>query len=230
MELKREESLDISIVMPCLNEQNTIANCIARAKGYINSRNLKGEIIVVDNGSDDNSADIARLSGAKVIFEEKKGYGNALICGLSNSGGRVVIFGDSDMTYDFSALDPFYFPLSDGECDVMIGDRLNSLMESGAMPVLHRIGVPFLSFCGRIRYKVRVHDFHCGLRGLTRRALEIINPKTGGMEFATEMIAEAARNKLRIDQTQIKLSRPLVGRESKLNTFSDGMRHLKYIV
>jgi len=165
-----------------------------------------------------------------VICEPRRGYGRALRTGLEKAQRFIIIFGDSDGTYDFSALDSFYAPLCNGTADLVIGDRLNSLMEPEAMPWSHRWGVPFLSWCGRVKFGVPVHDFHCGLRGIRREAVERMSLRTDGMEFATEMIAEAARKKMRIPETPIKLSRPKYVRKEKLRTVRDGLRHLWFIL
>ena len=222
--------LDLTILMPCLNEEENIGFCIDQAKEYIEKQGVNAEILIIDNGSTDRSAEIAIHAGARVISEPHRGYGRALRTGLENARGTVVIFGDCDGTYDFSTLDPFYELLRNGTSDIVIGDRLNPLMEPGAMPWSHRWGVPFLSWCGRVKFGVPVHDFHCGLRGIRREAVERMSLRTDGMEFATEMIAEAARKKLRIAETPIKLSRPKFARKEKLRTVRDGVRHLWFIL
>ena len=221
---------DLSVVMPCLNEEANLAFCIRQAQAYLAEQGLSGEILVVDNGSTDRSAAIAEECGAAVIPEPRRGYGRALRTGLERSAGAVIVFGDCDSTYDFRYLDPLYRPLAEGKADMMIGDRFAGLMEKDAMPLLHRLGVPFLSLCGRLRWHVRVHDFHCGIRGLTRPALEKLELGTDGMEFATELIAEAARKGLRIGQVPVPLRKSRYERKPKLRTFRDGFRHLRYIL
>ena len=221
---------DLSVVMPCLNEEANLAFCIQEAQAYFACRGLSGEILVVDNGSTDRSAAIAADWGAVVVPEHRRGYGRALRTGLARSTGKVIIMGDCDSTYDFLHLDPLYLPLAEGAADMMIGDRFGGQTESGAMPFLHRLGVPFLSLCGRLRWHVRVRDFHCGIRGLTRFALEQLELHTDGMEFATEQIAEAARKGFRIGETPVPLRRSRAERKPKLRTFRDGFRHLKYIL
>ncbi len=220
--------LDLSIVMPCLNEARTIAACIEEAKSFIDAAGLKGEIIVVDNDSVDDSARIAREMGARVIFEQKAGYGNALRAGLMTAKGRVIIMGDCDLTYDFSKLDKMYELLQKN--DVVIGNRFMGGIEKGAMPLSHHVGVRGLSLVGRMRYGTDVKDFHCGLRGIRNDVLCRVKYKTAGMEFATEMIAEAVRNNLTIAQTPVVLRKSVKGRQSKLNTIRDGFRHLNYII
>ena len=220
--------IDLSIVMPCLNEARTIGACIEEAKGFIKSAGLNAEIIVVDNNSTDDSAKIAKEMGVRVIFEKKPGYGNALRAGLAKAKGKVIIMGDCDLTYDFSNLHEMYDLLQKN--DVVIGDRFKGGIERGAMPLSHHVGVRGLSLMGRMRYGTDVKDFHCGLRGIRSDALGKVNYRTTGMEFATEMIAEAVRNDLVIAQTPVALRNSVKGRRPKLNTIRDGFRHLNYII
>ena len=229
MKFSKKATLDISIVMPCLNERSTVGICIEEARGYIRSRRLNGEIIVADNGSTDGSADIARSHGASVIYVPKRGYGRALRAGISQTRGRIIIFADCDTTYDLSDLDKFFFPLASQKCDVMIGDRFAGKLQRGAMPLLHYFGVKFLSACGRAAFGSDVRDFHCGIRGITRKAAEKMRLRTAGMEFATEFIAEASERGLQISQCPALLRKCRYDRRSKLRTFPDGMRHLRFI-
>ncbi len=221
---------DLSVVMPCLNEEANLAFCVRQAQAYLAERGLNGEILVVDNGSTDRSAAIAASCGAVVVSEPRRGYGRALRTGLERSSGDVIILGDCDSTYDFRRLDPLYRPLAEGRADMMIGNRFAGQMERGAMPLLHRLGVPLLSLCGRLRWHVRIRDFHCGLRGLSHSALERLELRTDGMEFATELIAEAARKSLRIGEVPVPLRKSRYARKPKLRTFRDGFRHLRYIL
>jgi glycosyltransferase involved in cell wall biosynthesis len=230
MRLVRPLSKDISIVMPCLNEIKTVGECVDVAYKYIKDHNLNGEVIVVDNGSTDGSGAEAKAHGATVIRENRKGYGSAIRKGLKYSAGAVVVIGDCDTTYDFSDLDGFYYGIADSGYDMVIGNRFARKMEKGAMPVTHNIGVRFLSLAGRIAFKTDVYDFHCGLRSISRKALEQVRYGTIGMEFATEMIAEAARHNLTIHQIPIDLKTCRYERRSKLNAVRDGIRHLTYII
>ncbi len=229
MKLVNEKELELSVIMPCLNEENAVGSCIDEAKRFISTHNIKAEIIIADNGSTDSSAQKAAEHGAVVVSETRRGYGRAIRTGIGNSRGEIIIFGDCDTTYDFLHLESFYFPLERGEYDIMIGDRFSGGIEKGAMPFLHKLGVPFLSWCGRRKFHTDVRDFHCGLRALTREAAEKIDLCTEGMEFATEFIAKAVTAGLRIGQTPTVLRCAGCKRRSKLHTFSDGMRHLKYI-
>ena len=230
MKLARPQSKDISIVMPCLNEIKTVGECVDIAYKYIKDHNLNGEVIVVDNGSTDGSGEEAKAHGALVIKENRKGYGSAIRKGLKYSSGAVVVIGDCDTTYDFSALDGFYYGIANKGYDMVMGNRFTHKMEEGAMPLTHNLGVKFLSLCGRLAFDTNVYDFHSGLRSISRAALEKVKYGTIGMEFATEMIAEASRLGLKIDQTPVDLKACRYERKSKLHTIRDGMRHLTYII
>ena len=221
---------DIPILMPCLNEEANIAYCVEQAQKYLSSRNLSGEILVVDNDSTDRSAEIASAHGATVIKEHRRGYGRALRTVLAAANGEVIIFGDCDSTYDFANLDPLYQPLAKNKVDFMTGDRFSGQMEDGAMSWSHKLGVPFLSWCGRVKFGVKIHDWHCGIRGIRKDALERLTLKTDGMEFATEMIAEASRKDLRIGEVSVPLKRARGERKEKLRTIRNGLRHLWYII
>ena len=231
MNRKDMEGIALSVVMPCLNEALTVGICVEDALLFLRENRIMGEVLVVDNGSTDSSAAIARRHGARVVTERRRGYGRALRTGISASRGRVIVMGDCDTTYDFRHMERLVFPLLEDRYDVMIGNRFAGEMEPGAMPWLHRLGVPLLSACGRRRWKTDVRDFHCGLRGLTRRAAERMELETEGMEFATELIAEAARKDMRIGQTSVPLRRCAApGRQPKLRTCPDGLRHFRYIL
>ncbi len=230
MRMLEKEGLDLSVIMPCLNEEKTVGICIDEAKSFMNRYQIKGEVLVVDNASEDDSVVAAKKQGARVIREKKKGYGNAIRAGMQASCGKILIIGDCDTTYDFLRLENMYRPLAEGKCDMIIGNRYAGGMEKGSMPRSHRLGVRFLSFCGRIRFHTDVYDFHCGLRGISRSAAEKMTLQTEGMEFATEMIAEAVEKQLRIQQIPVKLKKCNYERKSKLRTVLDGIRHLKYIL
>lgn len=222
--------MDLTILMPCLNEENNIGLCIDDAWAYIASHNLLGEVLIVDNNSTDKSASIAIAHNARVISEKNYGYGCALRAGLNNARGDVIIFGDCDSTYSFLDLDPLFIPLSENQYDFITGNRFAGLMEYGAMSLSHRLGVPFLSLCSRIKFQVPVNDWHCGLRGIRREMLLKCNFYSTGMEFATEMIAVAARVGLRIGEVPVPLRKCQGLRKEKLRTIRDGFRHLWYII
>lgn len=230
MDDKNTEKKELTILMPCLNEEENIAFSIDQAQQYLSSSGLSGEVLVVDNGSTDRSAVLAADHGTRVISEPRRGYGRALRTGLAAALGEVIIFGDCDSTYDFLNLDPLYLPLAENKLDFITGDRFAGQMEQGAMRRSHRLGVPFLSWCGRLKFGVKIHDWHCGIRGIRKDALQKLELKTDGMEFATEMIAEASRKGLRIGEVSVPLKAAENEREEKLRTIRDGFRHLWYII
>ena len=224
------KALELTILMPCLNEETTVGICVKEAFCFIHDHGIQGEVLVADNGSTDQSVHIAKKSGARVIQVKTPGYGCALRAGIRASRGKVIIMGDSDTTYDFSDIDDMYQLLIGGHCDIVIGDRIDGNIRPGAMPLSHKIGVRALSAIGRLRYGVSIRDFHCGLRGLTKEAADKMQFQTTGMEFATEMIAEAKRKGLRMREVPVVLNKSIIGRKSKLRTVRDGFRHLSYIL
>ncbi|MBQ7955411.1 MAG: glycosyltransferase family 2 protein [Lachnospiraceae bacterium] len=230
MQIPEKESLELSIIMPCLNEENTVGLCVDEAGEFIRKYCIHGEILVVDNASADASAEIARKHGARVITEEKRGYGNAIRAGIAGSKGRVLIIGDCDTTYDFLHLEEIYQPLAEEKCQMVMGNRYAGGIEAGGMSWSHRWGVRFLSLCARMRFHMEVYDFHCGLRGILRSAAEQLEFRTEGMEFATEMIAKAGKSNFCILQVPVVLRKCKQERKSKLRTIRDGLRHLGYIL
>jgi glycosyltransferase involved in cell wall biosynthesis len=218
----------VSIIMPCLNEEDTVAVCVRKAVRWLSGNGVDGEVIVVDNGSSDSSAERAAQAGARVVHEPIRGYGSALIRGLSEARGEFLIMGDCDDTYDFSNLDEFLSPLHQGY-DLVIGDRYSGGIRPGAMTWSHRyIGTPIITLLLRVMAAVRVGDSQCGLRALTRSALERLGLRCLGMEFASEMILKASRQGLRIAEVPI----PYYARasESKLSTMRDGWRHVRFLL
>lgn len=230
MELGEKQSVDITVVMPCLNEEYTVGICVQEAFAFMVDHHILGEVLVVDNGSEDDSAAAAEKAGAKVLRQPKRGYGSAVRTGIENSRGSVIIIGDCDTTYDFLHLEEMYRMLSADEGDMVIGNRFAGGMEPGSMPWSHKWGVRFLSWVGRATLHTDIYDFHCGLRGLTRSAAEMLELQTDGMEFATEMIAQAVRTGLSIAQTPVVLRKCSYQRKSKLRTIRDGLRHLLYML
>lgn len=215
--------------MPCLNEEETLADCIATADKFINESGICAEILVADNLSTDNSADIAKKHGARVVTVAEKGYGNALRGGIAAAEGKYIIMGDCDGSYDFENSASLLKSLREG-AQMVVGNRFAG-MQKGAMPFLHRyMGVPFLSMLGRRRFRCQVYDFHCGLRGINKADFDKLNLKCSGMEFATEMIAKASRAGYKI--TQVPVSYRPDGRSGKshLRPLRDGMRHIIYIM
>ncbi len=220
---------EFTILMPCLNEADTLPLCIQEIQDYLISASLSAEILIADNGSTDDSPALAKALGARVINVSEKGYGNALLAGISAAKGRYIIMGDCDYSYDFSMLSPFVDALHDG-CDLIIGNRFSCSMEPHAMPFLHRyFGVPFLSALARYRFHTTVHDFHCGLRGFPSDKIRALHLHCPGMEFATEMIAGFARTDSRIKEVPIHFRCDRRNGSSHLRTIRDGFRHLHYI-
>ncbi|MCR5301563.1 MAG: glycosyltransferase family 2 protein [Lachnospiraceae bacterium] len=215
----------ISIIMPCLDEENTVGPCVDEAYDFLSENQLNGEVIVVDNCSSDDSAKVALDHGAQLIEEGKRGYGHAIRSGLDEAAGQIIVIVDCDMTYDMYDINSIIKLIEDGY-DMVIGDRFSGIIEKGAMPYINRIGAMILSKIGRIRFKTDVNDFHCGIRGVRREALEKLDLNCGGMEFATEMIAKASMLGLRIAQTPVKLRKCALDRRSKLRIVRDGLRHL----
>lgn len=221
---------ELTILMPCLNEEKTLAFCIGEAKKYISESGISAEILIADNGSTDRSPEIARECGARVVSVAEKGYGNALIGGINAAEGRYIIMGDCDKSYDFYHLDGFVAKLREGYGLVM-GNRFRGGIEKGAMPFSHRyLGVPVLSLLGRLRFKTKVGDFHCGLRGFDREKALALGLSCGGMEFATEIIGKFSLSGEKIAEIPTPLRKDGRNGHSHLNTIRDGWRHLKYIL
>lgn len=227
---KNSEELELSIVMPCLNEEETIGICIKKAKKFLEKTKILGEVLVVDNGSTDRSVEISKSMGVRVVKEENKGYGSALIKGTQSAKGKYVIMGDSDDSYNFEELDDFISKLNEGY-DLVIGNRFSGKIEKGAMSFSHQyIGNPILSGIARKLYKTTIGDFHCGLRGYLRKSILDLNLRQPGMEYASEMIVEALKHNLKITEIPITLYKDGRTKRSHLRTIRDGMRHLIYLI
>lgn len=225
-----EDQLELSIVMPCLNEAETIATCVEKGMGFLEREGIAGEVVVADNGSTDGSQNIASRLGARVIDVPTRGYGAALIAGIFAARGRFVIVGDADDSYDFNALEPFLKKLRDG-ADLVMGNRFRGGIEPGAMPPLHRyLGNPVLSFIGRLFFNIDLGDFHCGLRGFSRDAILRLKLRTTGMEFASEMVVRAALAGLKLAEVPTTLSKDGRSRQPHLRTWRDGWRHLRFLL
>ncbi len=223
-------SCELSIVMPCLNESETLERCIQKARAFLEINNISGEVVVADNGSRDGSQEIARQAGARVVDVPQRGYGSALLGGITNAQGDYVIMGDADDSYDFTALMPFLEKLREG-FELVMGDRFAGGIKPGAMPFLHRyLGNPVLSFLGRLFFNTKIRDFHCGLRGLQRDAILRLDLHTTGMEFASEMIVKASMCGLKITQVPTILYPDGRSRPPHLRTWSDGWRHLRFLL
>jgi hypothetical protein len=221
---------ELTILMPCLNEAETLAACIVKARGYLDRSGVAGEIVIADNGSTDGSQAIAEGLGARVVPVPRRGYGAALIAGIEAAEGRYVIMGDSDDSYDFSRLDGFVAALRGG-ADLVMGNRFKGGIAKGAMPPLHRyLGNPVLSTIGRVLYRTPVGDFHCGLRGFSRASVLKLGLSSPGMEFASEMVIKASLAGLRIEEVPTTLSPDGRSRPPHLRSFPDGWRHLKLLL
>jgi hypothetical protein len=226
----RPRALELTILMPCLNEAETVATCVAKAVGFLKRSGVQGEVVIADNGSTDGSQALAEAAGARVVGVLDRGYGAALMGGVCAARGRFVIMGDADDSYDFENLDQMLQTLRDG-ADLVMGNRFQGGVAPGAMPFLHRyLGNPVLSFIGRLFFKAPVGDFHCGLRGFSREAILALGLKSSGMEFASEMVVKAALNGLRIAETPTTLKRDGRTRAPHLNTWRDGWRHLRFLL
>lgn len=225
-----KEEIELTILMPCLNEEATIAHCIEKAYESINKNKVSAEVLIVDNGSTDRSIAIAKMLGARVISVEEKGYGAALQAGIKNAKGKYIIMGDSDCSYDFGELTLFIEKLRGGY-DLVMGNRFKGGIKKGAMPFLHRyLGNPVLSFIGRLFFRSSIGDFHCGLRGFNRQSILDIGLNTKGMEFASEMVVKASLNKLKITEVPTVLYPDGRKRPSHLRTWHDGWRHLRFLL
>jgi hypothetical protein len=222
------ETVDVSVVIPCLNESETIATCVIKARRSMERAGLHGEVVVADNGSLDGSPEIAATAGARVVHETRRGYGSAYLAGFAAARGRYIVMGDGDDTYDFDEVDRFVAPLQEG-ADMVMGSRLRGTIHKGAMPRLHRyVGNPVLTGILNLFYGSRVSDAHCGMRAFKRDALRSLDLRTSGMEFASEMVIRASKAGLVIDEIPVEYH-PRRG-ESKLSTWSDGWRHLRFLL
>jgi Glycosyl transferase family 2 len=225
-----ETGLELSIVIPCLNEAETIGTCVVKAVGFLRRHCIRGEVVVADNGSTDDSRAIVRGLGGRVVEVPVRGYGAALRAGTAAARGRYVIIGDADDSYDFSDLMPFLASLRAGN-ELVVGNRFKGGIKPGAMPALHKyLGNPVLSFIGRLLFRVGLGDFHCGLRGFAREAILGLDLHTTGMEFASEMIVCASLAGLSIAEVPTILSKDGRSRPPHLRTWRDGWRHLRFLL
>lgn len=221
--------VEVSVVMPCLDEAEGVGICVQKARESLAEIGIAGEVVVVDNGSTDGSPEIAAAAGARVVHERRRGYGAAYKRGFQEAHGRYLVMGDADDTYDFSDLRPFLDPLIAGEVDMVIGDRFKGGMNPDAMSWSHRyVGNPILSGMLRLLFRTRVGDSHCGMRSFTRQAYKRMRLRTSGMEFASELVVNALRERLRIREIAIDY-RPRIG-DSKLSGFSDAWRHVRFML
>jgi glycosyltransferase involved in cell wall biosynthesis len=223
-------SLELTILMPCLDEAETVATCVRKARGFLERGGIAGEVLVADNGSSDGSPELARAAGARVVPVSQKGYGSALLGGIRAARGKFVIMADADDSYDFSQLDLFLDGLR-AHNEMVIGHRFRGGIRPGAMPALHRyLGNPLLSFAGRLFFSSHIGDFHCGLRGVDRAAVLKLGLNSPGMEFASEMIVKATLAGWRIAEVPTTLSPAGRSRPPHLRSWRDGWRHLRFLL
>jgi hypothetical protein len=222
--------MELTVVMPCLNEAETVAACVTKAVRFIEEHGIDGEVVVADNGSTDGSQRLAAQAGARVVPVAEKGYGNALMGGIVAARGEYVIMGDSDDSYDFTSLMPFLDKLREGY-DLVMGNRFKGGIEPGAMPPLHRyLGNPVLSFLGRLFFPSDIGDFHCGLRGFRRASALALNLQATGMEFASEMVVKATLWNQKITEVPTTLARDGRSHPPHLRSWRDGWRHLRFLL
>jgi glycosyltransferase involved in cell wall biosynthesis len=227
---KPATAVEVSIVMPCLNEVETLATCIRKAQEAITKNHLAAEIIVADNGSTDGSQAVARELGVRVIEVKRKGYGSALIGGIDAAGGELVVMGDADDSYDFRAIGPLIEKLRQGY-DLVMGNRFTGGIQEGAMVWSHRwLGNPALTFISRVFFQTPVGDMHCGLRGFRKDAYDRLRLRATGMEFASEMVIKASMRRMKIAEVPVTLSPDGRSRPPHLRTWRDGWRHLRFML
>jgi hypothetical protein len=223
-------TVELTILMPCLNEAATVGRCVGKARGFLQGSGIAGEVLVADNGSSDGSRELAAQAGARVIEVPRRGYGAVLAAGIAAARGRYVIMGDADDSYDFTRLEAFVEKLRQGHPLVM-GNRFRGGIRPGAMPLLHRyLGNPVLSFIGRLLFRSPVGDFHCGLRGFDRAAVGALDLRTAGMEFASELVVKAALAGWNIAEVPVVLHPDGRGRPPHLRSWRDGWRHLRFLL
>lgn len=224
------QSLELTILMPCLNEAETLAVCIEKAQGFLKRAGIAGEVLIADNGSTDGSQEIATRLGARVVSIPRRGYGAALIGGIEAALGRYTIFGDADDSYDFERLDAFVERLRNGH-DIVMGNRFRGGIAPGAMPFLHKfLGNPVLSAIGKLFFRIKVGDFHCGLRGFNTARIRELNLNATGMEFASEFVVRAALADYDMVEVPTTLKPDGRSRPPHLRTWRDGWRHLRFLL
>jgi hypothetical protein len=227
---REPDGIELTILMPCLDERETVARCVRKARGFLERSGIAGEVLVADNGSSDGSPAVASEAGARVVLERRRGYGNALRTGIREARGRYIIMGDADDSYDFTALEAFVARLRDG-AELVMGNRFLGGIAPNAMPALHRyFGNPALTGIGRLFFRSPVGDFHCGLRAFSRDAVLRLGLATEGMEFASEMVVRATVEGLRIEEVPAGLSPDGRSRPPHLRSWRDGWRHLRFLL
>lgn len=228
MALMNESKHFVSVVMPCLNEEKTVGDCVKKAREAFKKTKIKGEVIVCDNGSTDSSVKLAKRAGAMIVLENRKGYGSAYLAGIKTSRGKWIVIGDSDGTYDFGEISKLINPLNKGN-DLVVGSRLRGRIKKGSMPLLNRyLGTPSLNFFLRLFYQIKISDSQSGMRAFTKEAFNRLKLKTLGMEFASEMLVRASLEGLKI--TEVPINYFPRQAPSKLSPFRDAWRHLRFML
>ncbi len=224
------DDVELTVVMPCLNERLTLASCIQRALETLNAHGIKGEVVIGDNGSTDGSQEIARSLGARVIDVRERGYGAALLGAIAAARGTYVLMGDSDASYDFGEIPVFLAKLREGY-DLVMGNRFKGGIKPGAMPWKNRyIGNPVLSGIGRLFFRIPIRDFHCGIRAFKKSSIDAIDLRATGMEFASEMVVKAQLHRLKLAEVPATLSPDGRDRPPHLRPWRDGWRHLRFLL
>jgi glycosyltransferase involved in cell wall biosynthesis len=222
--------MELTVLMPCLNEAETLVDCIKKAKDFLHRENIHGEVLISDNGSTDGSATLAEKHGARVVYSFEKGYGSALLTGINAAQGKYIIMGDADGSYDFLNLGGFVEKLRN-DYDLVMGNRFKGGIKPGAMPFLNKyLGNPVLSFTGRLFFKCQVKDFHCGLRGFRKESIQALELQAMGMEFASEMVVKAVLKSFKITEIPTILSPDGRSRPPHLRRWRDGWRHLRFLL
>jgi glycosyltransferase involved in cell wall biosynthesis len=223
-------SVEVSVVLPCLNERETVGTCVSNAIDALQAAGLSGEVIVADNGSTDGSVEIAQSAGARVVYVKQRGYGNALRGGIQTARGSYVVMGDSDNSYDLRHIPRFIERLKNG-ADLAMGDRFRGGIRKGAMPFLHRyLGNPVLTALGRVFFHSPCHDFHCGLRAFRKESYDRMDIRSTGMEFASEMVVKASLLRMKVSEVPTTLSPDGRNHAPHLRTWHDGWRHLRFLL
>lgn len=224
------KNIEVSVVFPCLNEEASVGKCVRVALEELRKSKINGEVVVCDNNSEDDSAAVAKAAGARVVFQKKRGYGNAYQKGLTLAKGKYLIMADSDLTYPLNRIDDFVKELRKGN-EFVIGSRFKGKIMPGAMQPLHKyVGNPFLTGVLNLLFRAGVSDAHCGMRGFTKKAFLKMDLKSPGMEFASEMVIRAAQKNLKIKEIPIDYFAREEESKSKLSSFKDGWRHLKFML
>lgn len=224
---KKINDLELSILIPCLNERNTVKICINKAKAFLEKNKITGEVLVSDNGSTDGSLEIIKETGARLVITKEKGYGNALINGINHARGKYVLMCDSDGSHDIDNAMPFLIKLREGN-DLVVGNRFGNI-EKGAMKLSHYIGVKFLTELANIIHGTELRDYHCGLRGGNLKKMKMLECECGGMDFASEMIIKSQKMHYKIAEVSTTMFKDGRGSRSHLRAIPDGIRHLRTI-